>query len=45
MDEVGEVVEEVGEGDPVLGPDGLSDDDLVDVVELVPIIILGLKYL
>ena len=33
-----EVVVQVGERDPVLGPDGLPDDDLVDVVELVPVV-------
>jgi hypothetical protein len=36
VDEVRQVVVQVGEGDPVLGADRLADDDLVDVVELVP---------
>ena len=35
----GEAVVEVGEGDAVLGADRLTDDDLVDVVELVPVFI------
>ena len=34
-----QVVVEVGERDPVLRPDGLTDDDLVDVVELVPVVV------
>jgi hypothetical protein len=33
-------VVEVGEGKLVLGADGLPDDDLVDVVELVPVVIV-----
>ena len=44
VDKVGQVIEEVGEGDPVLSPDGLPDDDLVDIVEFVPIIILKEKF-
>ena len=38
---MGQVVIEVGERDPVLRPDGLTDDDLVDVVELVPVVVQG----
>ena len=38
-----DVVVEEREGDPVLAPDWLSDDDLVDVVELVPVLIPGGK--
>jgi hypothetical protein len=38
---MGQVVVEVGERDPVLRPDGLTDDDLVDVVELVPVVVQG----
>ena len=37
---VGKIVVEVGEGNLVLCPDGLSDDDLVDVIELIPVILL-----
>ncbi len=33
------VVVQVREGDPVLRPDWLANDDLVDVIELVPIFI------
>ena len=36
---VGEGVVEVGEGNAVLGTDGLTDYDLVDIVELVPILV------
>lgn len=36
---VRQVVVQVGEGDFVLCPDRLTDDDLVDVVELVPVFI------
>ena len=36
---VRQVVVQVGESDFVLCPDWLSDDDLVDVVELVPVFI------
>lgn len=36
---VGQVVVQVREGDFVLCPDGLSDDDFVDVVELIPVFI------
>lgn len=39
VDVVGQIVVQVGEGDFVLCPDGLSDDDFVDVVELVPVFI------
>jgi transcription termination factor Rho len=36
----GPAVVEVGEGDLVLGADVLADDDLVDVVELVPVLVV-----
>lgn len=36
---MGKVVVQVWEGNLVLCPDRLSDDDLVDVVELVPVFI------
>lgn len=36
---VGKVVVQVWEGNLVLRPDWLSDDNLVDVVELVPVFI------
>ena len=36
-----EAVVEVGEGDAVLGPDRLTNDDLVDIVELVPVLLSG----
>lgn len=39
MNVVRQVVVQVGEGDFVLCPDRLTDDDLVDVVELVPVFI------
>lgn len=39
VDVVGQIVVQVGEADFVLCPDGLSDDDFVDVVELVPVFI------
>lgn len=39
MDVVWQVVVQVGEGDFVLCPDRLSDDDLVDVIELIPVFI------
>ena len=35
----GERVVEVREGDPVLGPQRLTDDDLVDVIKLIPIFV------
>ena len=41
MDGTRERVVEMREGDAVLRPDLLPDDDLVDVVELVPILIEG----
>lgn len=34
-----QVVVQVGEGDFVLRPDRLSDDDFVDVIELIPVFI------
>lgn len=36
---VWQVVVQVGESDFVLCPDGLTDDDLVDVIELIPVFI------
>lgn len=36
---VRQVVVQVGEGDFVLCSDRLSDDDLVDVIELIPVFI------
>ena len=36
---VGQVVVQVREGNLILCPDRLSDDDLVDVVELIPVFI------
>ena len=39
VDVEGERVVEVGERDPVLCPQRLTDDDLVDVVKLIPIFI------
>lgn len=39
VDVVWQVVIQVGEGDFVLCPDGLSDDDLVNVIELIPVFI------
>ena len=45
MHEVRQIVVEVRESDPVLCPDRLPDDDLVDVVELVPIVIQGSRIL
>lgn len=36
---VRQVVVQVGECNFVLRPDGLSDDDLVDVIELIPVFI------
>ena len=35
----GDVVVEVREGDAVLGTNWLSNDDLVDVIELIPVLI------
>ena len=39
MHREGDVVIEIGEGDAVLGTDWLANDDLVDVVELIPILV------
>ena len=39
MDLEGYVVVEVREGYTVLCTDGLTDDDLVDVIELIPVLI------
>lgn len=36
---VRQVIVQIGESNLVLGPDGLPDDDLVDVVELIPVFI------
>ena len=36
-----QTVVEIGEGDAVLGAHWLSNDDLVDVVELVPVLVPG----
>lgn len=36
---VWQVVVQVGESDFVFCPDRLSDDDLVDIVELIPVFI------
>ena len=41
MHELGQVVVQEGECNPILGPDRLTNDDLVDVVELVPVVVLG----
>lgn len=45
MDVVRERVVEIWEGDAILGSDRLSDDDLVDIVELVPVLILKWIFL
>ena len=39
VDDLGKVVVQIGESDPVLCTDRLPDNDLVDVVELIPIVI------
>ena len=39
MDVVWQVVVQVGESDFVLCSDGLSDDDFVDVIELIPVFV------
>lgn len=39
VDVVGKVVVEIGEGDLVLGPDRLPDDDLVDVIKFIPVLV------
>lgn len=36
---VWQVVVQIGEGDFVLCPDGLSNDDFVDIVKLIPVFI------
>ena len=36
---VWQVVVQVGKSDFVLCPDGLSDDDFVDVIELIPVFV------
>ena len=40
MYKLGQIVVQIGEGDLVLCSDGLTNDNLVDIIELVPIIIL-----
>ena len=40
----GQAVVEVGEGDTVLSPHWLPDDDLVDVVELIPVLLPGTEH-
>ena len=40
MDKVGHVVVEIGECNSILRPDRLTDDNFVDIIELVPIFIL-----
>lgn len=39
LEQVGKGIVETGEGDFVLGVDLLADDNLVDIVQLVPIIV------
>ena len=39
MDLEGDVVVEVGEGDAVLRPHRLTNDDLIDVVKLIPVLV------
>lgn len=39
----GKVVVQVGKGDAVLCTHGLPDNDLVDVIELIPVLIPGIK--
>jgi hypothetical protein len=39
VDEMRQIVVQVGKSDSVFCPDWLSNDDLVDVVELVPIVV------
>ena len=34
-----QAVVQVGKGNPVLGPHWLPDDDLVDVIELIPVVV------
>lgn len=38
-----QVVVQVGEGDFVLRSDGLTDDDLVYVIELIPVFISAIE--
>ena len=45
MGEIGHVVVEIGESDAVLCAHRLADNDLVDVVELVPILVLRISIL
>ena len=39
-----QAVVQVGEGDTVLGSHRLPDDDLVDVVKLVPVLLPGMEW-
>lgn len=41
VDKERKTVVEVGEGNAVLGPHRLTDDDLVNVIELIPILFSG----
>ena len=36
---------EIGKRDPVLCPEGLTNDDLVDVIKLVPILVPAISPL
>lgn len=45
MHKVWHIVVEVGEGDPVLGPNRLPNDDLIDVVKFIPILITHITVL
>ena len=45
VDVVRHVVVQVGEGDAVFGADRLPNDDLVDVVELIPVLVLRIGVL
>ena len=39
MDELWHVVVQIRKSDSVFGPDWLSDDDLVDIIELIPVLV------
>ena len=39
---LGEVVVQVWESDSVLRSDRLSDNDLVDIIELIPVLVQGI---
>ena len=45
MDEVGHVVVEIGEGDAVLGPYRLADDNFVNIIKLIPVFVLSVGVL